>query len=349
MDVFDTVVGHSAPKKLFRAALASDRLGHAYLFEGPDGVGKRTFAYEVARSVLCENPSLGVACGLCRGCRRVTSRQHSDLILVEREEGSRQIKIDAVRNLQEQLGLRAMEAGARVAILDDADRLGVAAGNSLLKLLEEPPARTLLLLLTGNRPGVLTTLVSRCQIVRFAPLSAEEVLSVLKPRSEHSGEQLESAAALAEGCPGKALEILDSGWIELRDWLLDDFLGSSGDPLGRAASLLAKLQAQPEGTKGSVPLELQRRRLDVVIRLLLSIFRDACFAQAGIEPGRWLHRAREDRIAHLASVCGDRWLQDAPMLAEEWLGALASNVSPDLITERLALDWEKGRSIGSTG
>lgn len=345
MDAFDRILGHETPKRLFRAALARGRLAHAYLFEGPDGVGKKTFAFTVARSILCERPEDGIACESCRGCRRVDSRQHSDLILVERESGSRQLKVDAIRGLQRQLSLKAMEAGARVAILDDADRLGVAAGNSLLKVLEEPPDRTHLFLLTSNRPGVLTTLVSRCQVVRFPPLFVGEVQQVLEQRGQYPSEVLASAAALAEGSPGKALANLNHGWIELRDWILQDFLARTEHPLQRAARLVARLQEPVPGEKKkTASLEQQRQRLESVLRLLLTIFRDVRLAQAGLGPDRWLHGDRADRISRLADTCAPSWVERAPELAGEWLGALSGNVTPELIAERFALDFEGSSS-----
>ncbi len=341
MDAFDRIVGHETPKRLFRAALGTDRLAHAYLFEGPDGVGKMTFALAVARSILCERPVESLACEACRGCRRVDSRQHSDLILVARDPGSRQLKVDAIRELQAQLSLKAMEAGARVALLDDADRLGVSAGNSLLKLLEEPPDRTHLFLLTSNRPNVLTTLVSRCQVVRFAPLAPEQVRQVLDLQTEHATESLDAAANLSEGSPGQALAHLNDGWFELRDWLFDEFLAGRGDPLQRAARLSERVRAPIPGEKKKVaPLEEQRKRLEGALRLLLSVFRDVRLAQADVPVDRWLHRDREDRIVDLAEACDPTWVESLPELATEWLAALAGNVTPELVGERLSLDFQ---------
>jgi DNA polymerase-3 subunit delta' len=332
---FSSIFGHDAVKRFFVSALEADRLGHGFLLEGPEGVGKRTFALEVARSLLCKQPQRGLACGQCSGCKRVVSRAHPDLIVLEREPGAKLLKIDAVRDLQQQLALTPMEGGARVAIIDDAHLLGTSAGNSLLKLLEEPPPRAYLFLVTSNCSALLPTLVSRCQCVRFPPLPREQVTRFLNAHREVPSGRAAAIAALAGGSPGRALEILDRDDLSLRDWLFSELIGSSRPPLERAARLKERLQG--EGGKAGT-LEVQRVRIRVALELVFSLLRDLAVARAGVEADAWMNADISDGLREASKQYTQKALRRMLDLAPEWLEALESNVSPDLVLEIVSLD-----------
>jgi len=137
------VMGHEAVARSFEAAWRKGRLGHGYLFVGPTGVGKHTFARELARAILCETRSGGLeACGRCAGCALVDAGTHPDLFLAARPDDAVDLPIELVRDLIEHLALKPARGGRKVAILDDADDLTPEAANAFLKTLEEPrPAR----------------------------------------------------------------------------------------------------------------------------------------------------------------------------------------------------------------
>ncbi len=194
------VLGHDRSLRVLRRALASGRTPHAYLFWGPDGVGKERVAREVAKALLCTAPSArGEACDGCAACRKLEAGNHPDCHLVV--AGGARIAVDDVRRLQETLSYQAFERGRKVAILRDAFRMTREASNALLKTLEEPPPGTHLVLLTHHRNQLLPTLVSRCQSLRFDPISEEEVRRLL----EGAGTEASAArtlAAVSGGCPG---------------------------------------------------------------------------------------------------------------------------------------------------
>jgi DNA polymerase III subunit delta' len=200
---FDRVVGHARALRVLSRALASGRVPQAYLFWGPDGVGKELVARETARVLLCPAAEAPAACGACASCRKVEAGEHPDLHLLAAKGAS--ISVQEIRSLQETLGYRAFERGRKVAILRDAFRLTREAGNALLKTLEEPPADTHVFLLAHHRSQLLPTLVSRCQAVRFDPLSAAEVRQFLGTRGV-GGAAAEQLAELAGGSPGQALQ-----------------------------------------------------------------------------------------------------------------------------------------------
>lgn len=196
---FANIIGHERQKKLLRQAWDNQRMAHAYLFTGAEGIGKRLMATALVRMIFCHSQT---GCGTCAACRRVDHNNHPDLHIVE-PEGSG-IKIDAIRQLQKELAHPPLEAPRRICIIDDADRLNPAAGNALLKTLEEPRSEVMLILVSAYPDAVLETIRSRCQQLPFARLEQKMIAQVL---SEQQIDPTESQilAALSEGSLKKAL------------------------------------------------------------------------------------------------------------------------------------------------
>ncbi|MGI6656398.1 MAG: DNA polymerase III subunit delta' [Desulfobulbus sp.] len=211
---FSPVLGQTKALTLLERALHSERLAHAYLFAGPDGVGKTTTALAMAGVLLCRDPKESRACGHCPGCRKLASDNHPDLLHI-RPDGTA-IKIDQIRELKKAVAFPPFEARWRVVLLEDIHTMRREAANSLLKLLEEPPAGNILLLV-GNALGSLPeTIVSRCQVIPFVPLPlalATEV--ILRHRPECGTADAQALAALTDGCPGQALALEADGVLAL--------------------------------------------------------------------------------------------------------------------------------------
>jgi DNA polymerase III subunit delta' len=162
-------------RELLRAAYAAGRLAHALLIHEARGAGGDVLASWVAQLVLCTNPTRA-PCGECAGCRRVLGNQHPDLITLQFIEESRQIRIEQVRELSADLALTSHQGGYKVAVISPADALNRAAANALLKTLEEPTARTLLILVATQPSRLPATILSRCQRIRVrAPARSEAV------------------------------------------------------------------------------------------------------------------------------------------------------------------------------
>ncbi|MGE5675383.1 MAG: DNA polymerase III subunit delta' [Mycobacterium leprae] len=198
------IVGQNLAVRLMRQAVTTDKVAHAYLFEGPEGVGKRRVALELAKALSCHHPGPEGACDTCSACRRIAADPpvYPDLTILSPD--GRFIKTEQVGELQSVMYARPNEGKVRVAIIDGADRMNDVAGNRLLKLLEEPPAYAVLILLTHNLSGVLPTLISRCQVVHFQPLSSEEVARVLVEQSAVQAGEATLLAALSGGSVGRA-------------------------------------------------------------------------------------------------------------------------------------------------
>lgn len=213
---FANIIDHDRQKDVLRKALANQRLAHAYLFEGPDGVGKKLMALALARALFCEN---GEGCGSCAACRKVDHLNHPDLHILA-PDGA-QIKIDQVRKIQQELALRPLEAEVRICLIDGAETLNPAAANALLKTLEEPEPGTILILLSSRPEGLLDTIRSRCQRLRFNRLSRERLAEILEHRLGLSEEEARVMAALTDGSFKKAFGDNRELYLEKRKPLLN--------------------------------------------------------------------------------------------------------------------------------
>lgn len=221
----DALLGQERAVAHLSASLASSgnsgiRPSGAYLFAGPDGVGKESAARAFAAAIVCRNSDPLGACGECPDCRLVASDNHPNLIVL-RPKGQN-IKVEQVRDLTTGLGRVPFLDRPRVVTVIPAERLHPAAANALLKVLEEPPRDTTFILVTHRLASILPTIASRCRKVPFAPLPSSEIVSLLSERPETAGvppDRLAAVAAIAGGSPGRTLALLPdfdefrSGWI----------------------------------------------------------------------------------------------------------------------------------------
>jgi DNA polymerase III subunit delta' len=209
------VIGHQKTISHIFDLIRNERLPHALLFTGPEGIGKKRVALHLVQRLFCKNPE--GPCEICSDCRRVAALQHPDLFWVEPEKDL--IKIETVRVLKNALALKPFEAPVKAAVLVDAHSLNPAASNALLKTLEEPPPGTLLILTTFAPHRFLKTILSRCQKVYFSPLSTEETRAVLELTEE--GKDLSPELILqSEGSPGRALNLSPEAWEKVRKTIL---------------------------------------------------------------------------------------------------------------------------------
>ncbi len=204
------IIGHQQIIDQLQHTVASGRIAGAYLFVGPTGVGKETVAHYFAQLIFCQQETQSpTVCGTCLACRKVNSGNHPDLQLI-RPEGSL-LKIGQIRELQRQVIYEPLEASRKIYILTDVDRMNPEAENCLLKTLEEPPAASVLILLTSNVQALLPTTRSRCQILQFRPMPTQELAEILVDRFSVVPKQATALAIAAGGSVGKALTQLENG------------------------------------------------------------------------------------------------------------------------------------------
>ncbi len=198
------LLGQKQALNLLTRSVSSGRLAHAYLFRGPDGVGKQLLARILAAAVNCGSAQGLVACGSCSSCKKFAAAMHPDFELLAPEKGA--IKIAQVRELIKKLSFAPYEAKMRVVLLEDVHTMRQEAANSLLKTLEEPPADNLLILTADSSTAMLQTIISRCQTIPFYPLTATETVDViLRENSDITRDVAVTLARFSEGSPGKAL------------------------------------------------------------------------------------------------------------------------------------------------
>jgi DNA polymerase III subunit delta' len=237
--VTTVLFGHAEPEQVLLEAYRSGRIPHAWLIGGPNGIGKATLAYRMARFVLANPdptaPVVRKATSLTlpdddRTLRRIAAQGHPDLLVLERVVNEKTgklytvIRVDDVRRTVPFFGSTAGEGGWRVAIVDTADELQYPqAANALLKILEEPPRNALLLLISHAPARLLPTIRSRCRRLSLRPLSAEDVAraAALALGRDAEDSELREASLLAEGSVGRALTLLEGPALALRKRVVD--------------------------------------------------------------------------------------------------------------------------------
>lgn len=235
------LVGNRALQERLVHAADDDRLHHAYLFEGPEGVGKATFALWLARYVNCEG--FVRPCGSCRSCHLIAAGSHPDVMIVrpDPERATPIISVDQAHELIRALQLQRHSARRRFVVLDPVDALNDESANALLKTIEEPPAGTQFVLVTARVASLLPTIRSRSQRVRFGPVPEAELRTWLAARG------LDPELALpAGGSPGHALRLAAGEGVE-RDALRAALLDAVGQPLGKLFALTEAEGKKDEG------------------------------------------------------------------------------------------------------
>lgn len=239
-------IGHESAERAIKEAFDAGRMHHALLISGPPGVGKATFAYRVARFVLSggKSPEMdGLAIAPDTGVfRRVASGGHADLRILERQAGKTQIAVDDVRDVVSFSRLTPAESDWRVVIVDKADHLNRSSANALLKILEEPPARSLFMILADAPGGVLPTIRSRCQILPLRPLRPDQVAEILRRRRpELDDREAAAISVLAEGAAGQAMAYADAGALDLYAMLVDVIGEPNPENVGPVIALADKV------------------------------------------------------------------------------------------------------------
>ncbi|MEO5332282.1 MAG: DNA polymerase III subunit delta' [Magnetococcus sp. YQC-5] len=310
--VFNAILGHDEIVNRLRHALADDRPGHARLFHGPAGVGKRTTALALVQSLFCPRPVRMATslegCGECNSCRKCLSGHHPDLQFLEVLEKKVRISVDQIRELTRFIAFTPLESAWKAAIVDDAALMNDAGANALLKTLEEPPPGSLLILITNHPGSLLPTLWSRCQSERFLPLSEKNILTILeRMQVDATQADRDEAARLAAGSVGEAIRLCAKGGLETHHRFFRDL---NALPKGGLADLLvlANEWSQPERF-AMIPMLLQT--------WFLSTIRDSVL------------QGEEQRLTT------ERWLELAARTGQLVRDAQIVNLNPRLTLETI--------------
>lgn len=214
--LFSEVIGHNKIKSILTRTVRDSRIGHAYLFEGPEGVGKLSLARAFAQMIVCENPEELDACGVCPNCSRADSQNHPDVTIVTNQlydasKKSSDILVDTIRNMKSDVYIKPFLGSRKIYIIPKADTMNLSAQNSLLKVLEEPPEYCTIVLLAENREAFLPTILSRVSVFKFFPLAEDDVEQYLTQNFEGTdADQIKLLAKMSEGSIKKARELFEN-------------------------------------------------------------------------------------------------------------------------------------------
>lgn len=316
-----SIVGQDSAVALLQRVVAAHRIAHAYAFVGPQGVGRRLAALAFAQACLCA----AGGCGSCSACRRVATGHHPDCQMLtptppkDNPRGAATLRIEQIRELEHWAALAPLEGPRKVFILDDAERMTLPTAQALLKTLEEPPPRTLLILIVANTGALPPTVLSRCQRVRFGPLDEAAAAAVLERHGvDPAGTRL--LVRLCQGQVGLALGA-DLGGLQARRAAALELLAA---PLPRLAGCLDEAS-------------LDRAGVAAYLEVYWFWYRDALCLAAGGDPSLLVNGDRQDDLTALAKGAPFEALAHTLRgIKEAWL-ALEGNVNPRLALEQALL------------
>ncbi len=319
---FLDIYGHEKQIAILKQALAQNRVGHAYLFSGIDGAGKKILALELAKVLNCEKADeINDSCEKCTVCLKIKHHNHPDIFLIEAE--GQFIRIAAIREIQEQMTFRPMEGKKRIYVIDNADRMNEQAANALLKTLEEPSASNILILITAKPYTLPSTIISRCRHMRFNPVAIDGVTKFLVERQNMEKQKALLLAGLSGGSIGQALEL------------------NKEDVIDHRAEILKMLA----NTKKSEPLSLlafasffgqDKREIKQGFNILQTCFRDALVYKETQNDQMLINQDETLFIASLAERLTGRQILQNIRLMEKAFETMEQNVNKTLTLETMA-------------
>jgi DNA polymerase-3 subunit delta' len=325
------VVGHETALALLENSLKIERLSHAYLFVGPQRVGKMTLALNLAQALNCEAEKDDRPCGSCSQCRRIFDRIHTDVRMLG-ANGRAEIGIDQIRDMEQAVTLKPFEGRTRVFIIDGAEKLSMEAANSLLKTLEEPPPYVQLILLACNERLLLPTVLSRCHKLELRPVPLAKVEQALIERWNVAAYQAALLARLSAGCPGWAVRAS-------RD---DTMLSERASRLDTLQQLAAKGRTQRFAYANELANQFTRDRSTVmdILNLWCDWWRDLMLTKGeGLELAT--NADRRDALSRQAAQYRLSQIKDFIDSLLEAIRALDQNSNPRLVLEVLMLNIPK--------
>ena len=340
--MFDRLVGNQRAKETLGRMLAGRRVPGALLFAGEDAVGKKLFALELAKALNCLVPVGVEACDKCSSCVRIMHfadapagqpddakhiiwSEHRDVGLIKTDK--RVINVQQVRDVELETNFRPHEGRARVFIFEDADKMNPQASNALLKTLEEPAPTSHIILITTRPANLLTTIRSRCQAIRFAPLASEEIEKYLVGHKQRAGEEARLAAHLARGRLGLALSLNLDAYREAREEML-----SVLDALTAVQPDRVRLLRAAEDLSDAKRKDEFEPRLDV----LETLIRDAWLLSLD-SSAKIVNEDIRARLARLGAGLKSRHAADWMARIQELRGQLAVNINRRVATDALLL------------
>lgn len=321
---FSEIKGQEAAISILQSSLRQGRIAHAYLFHGIHGVGKRKAALALAKTMNCTGSETGAACGSCGSCLRIESGTHPDILQIRRSGSF--VRIEQIRILKRALIYKPLEGRYRVAIIDEADFLNRESANSLLKTLEEPPEQSIIILIVADIDGLLPTIVSRCMIVPFRPLSPSVISGCLLSghKDRLSEEEAGLLGSLSGGSMETAMRLADRKNMEARKELCRRLSQISRRHLDTAMALAEDLAENKDD-------------LSDMTTVLKTFIRDVMALKQGLAENGLINKDLKDMIGQCAAQWQEEELFKSWDLLTRAENALGRNFNRQLILENAFL------------
>jgi DNA polymerase-3 subunit delta' len=310
---FSDILGHVKALSIIGAYLEKSRFSGAFIFSGPEGIGKRMVAKLIAGQLNCMG-QVDPPCGSCSSCLKIQKEEHPDLHIIQ--NGQSQIKMEDIRGILRQANFRPYEGRVKVFIIDNAHKLNSEAANSLLKVLEEPPKDVLNILVTHKPQNIIKTVLSRCKEIKFSPLSRAQLETVLIKNYALDNVSAHFLAYYAEGRLGLALRLKDTPLLQEKNKIFDSFILSS-KPLDHFM------------------MNQTKEQLQVCLNILASWFRDIYLLKCGLPDKEVIHLDRHTDLLKLIPRFSFKQLDEIMATLSESCLYLEKNINSKLLLHNL--------------
>lgn len=320
---FNQVYGHQEVIDFFQNVIKNDNLSHSYIFDGLKGIGKKHFAINLSKAIFCKNNKLD-ACEICDQCKKINHGNHLDFLMIEPDGSS--IKNDQIKSFQEFLSFKPNESNKKIVIINDSNLMTVSAQNTILKILEEPPAYALIIFISQNSNRLLETIQSRCQIIRFNPLKKSIIEKYLINVHKLDQKSAEFIANFSNGNFSKAHKAAeDQEFLEIRNQIID----YTNDLL---------LNKKIKSIQGIEIFQKNKKNIELVFDIMIGWIRDILIVQRTNDYDIVMNRDRIDSIKKHAYRLVDRDLVRIIELIEETIKNIEMNVNFKLAIDHLVLE-----------
>lgn len=314
---FKDIKGQSAAIEMLKGQLRHSLISGAYLFIGPEGVGKYLVARTFAKALNCLKEG-DDSCDMCPACLKIDKNWHPDIHFIETQD-SEAIKIDSIRNLKKDISLKPYEAKKKVFVINDAHNLTDEASGALLKILEEPPRDSLIILVSSKPALLFKTIVSRCKILRFYPLQRQQFAEILKKDYDSKDASAHFLAYFSEGRIGRALRLKEGDFLGEKNKVIDAFC------------VLGKPGLEDTSLKNRQDLRIQ-------LNILATWFRDIYLIKIGMPYSQIINLDRKAELLMFMNRYSFTELDQTLNLISDSLFCLEQNVNIKLLLSNLRED-----------
>ena len=316
---FKDIIGQDKAAALLGKILKERRVGQAYLFVGPDGVGKGISALTFAKALNCLKSDTD-PCGACESCTKIERSVHPDVSVLK--DSADKVKIHEIRALQNAISLKPYEGKNKVFIIENAERLTEDAAHAFLKTLEEPPGHSVIILTGSNLERILPTIQSRCHIIRFLRLGVDDIKGFLVKRHGLDESEAQLLARLSNGSLSRAMGFIDKERLQMRRRLLDDFIKTRKSFSSESASWL---------------FGISKTELKEVLGILESVYRDMLVAKIGGPSSVLLNKDRQKDVSFVSSSYSVEEIFEMLGDVQRYKFYLDRNVNTKLLVDQLLI------------